>query len=497
MSFFLAVSRKNNNFVALLIQSIRMDKLVGRERETAELMRCYQSERPEFVILYGRRRIGKTFLVNQTFKGRFTFQFTGSHQSPKERQLEMFANALKEYGGMDFQPVVDNWHHAFDALRELLRKKRTRGKKVVFFDEMPWIDTYGSEFVAALEDFWNTWASQQDDICFLACGSATSWMVDKLVENQGGLHGRITSRIYLRPFNLNETEQYLRTHGCLWNRYTITQCYMYLGGVPYYLSLLDCKKELVENIDDLFFNTSARLSGEFHELFNVLFKDADRYVEIARLLAGHREGLTRQELAKSTQSGGGTLSKRIENLERCDFITGQQQVGNRKKGTIYRLTDFYTLFYFRFIDGVKRRDRPYWPLKADSREVMTWQGITFELIAMTHVEQIIGRLGIAGVLTNVCSWRSKGGEEGAQIDLLIERQDQYIYLCEAKFSVEPYIVSKDYEQRLRRRMAIFREETNTRKALLTTFITTFGVKPGIHAGVVQREVVMDDLFKPV
>ena len=149
MSFFLAVSRKNNNFVALLIQSIRMDKLVGRERETAELMRCYQSERPEFVILYGRRRIGKTFLVNQTFKGRFTFQFTGSHQSPKERQLEMSANALKEYGGMDFQPVVDNWHHAFDALRELLRKKRTRGKKVVFFDEMPWIDTYGSEFVAA------------------------------------------------------------------------------------------------------------------------------------------------------------------------------------------------------------------------------------------------------------------------------------------------------------------------------------------------------------
>jgi len=474
-----------------------MEQLIGRKRETEELMRCYHSERSEFVILYGRRRIGKTFLVNRTFAGNFAFQFTGSHQSSQERQLEMFSNALREYGGMGFRPVVDNWHHAFDALRDLLRRKRTKGKKVVFFDEMPWIDTYGSEFVAALEDFWNTWAAQRDDICFLACGSATSWMVDKLVENQGGLHGRITSRIYLRPFNLDETEQYLRSHGCAWGRYTITQCYMYLGGVPYYLSLLDCKRELSANIDVLFFSTSARLAGEFHELFNVLFKDADSYIEIVRLLAAHREGMTRQQLADATGGGGGSLTRRIENLERCDFITGQQQIGTKKKGIIYCLSDFFTLFHFRFVEGVKRRDRPYWLLMAESREVAVWQGLTFEMVAMAHVEQVIRQLGISGVMTNVCSWRSTGTDNKAQIDLLIERQDNYIYLCEVKFASEPFVISKDYEEHLMERMAIFREQTKTRKALLTTFISTYGVKPGIHTAVVQREVLMDHLFTPL
>ena len=469
--------------------------LIGRRRETEELMRCYHSERSEFVILYGRRRIGKTFLVNQTFSNRFTFQFTGSHQSSKERQLEMFSNALREYGNLSYQPVVDNWHHAFDALRDMLRRKRMKGKKVVFFDEMPWIDTYGSEFVAALEDFWNGWAAQRDDICFVACGSATSWMVDKLVENQGGLHGRITSRIYLRPFNLDETEQYLRSHDCVWSRYTITQCYMYLGGVPYYLSLLDCKRELQENIDLLFFNTSARLAGEFQELFNVLFKDAESYIDLVRLLSTHREGMTRQQLADATAAGGGSLTRRIENLERCDFITGQQQMGSKKKGIIYRLTDFFTLFHFRFVDGVRRRDRPYWPLMSESHELTAWQGLTFEMVAMVHAEQVIRQLGISGMMTNVCSWRSTSNSSNTQIDMLIERSDRYIYLCEIKFASEPFVISRDYEAHLRDRMAIFREETKTRKALLTTFITTYGVKPGIHSGVVQREVVLDDLFK--
>lgn len=474
-----------------------MEQLIGRKREVAELMRCYHSERSEFVILYGRRRIGKTFLVNHTFGNRFAFQFTGSHQSSKERQLEVFAQALQEYGGMGYYAVPDSWHHAFDALRNMLQRKRTKGKKVVFFDEMPWIDTYGSVFVAALEDFWNTWAAQRDDIFFIACGSATSWMVDKLVENQGGLHGRITARIYLRPFNLDETEQYLRSHRCAWSRYTITQCYMSLGGVPYYLSLLDCQRELPANIDALFFSTSARLTGEFQELFNVLFKDADSYIAIVRLLASRREGMTRQELAKATNTNGGSLTRRIENLERCDFITGQQQMGNKKKGIIYRLSDFYTLFHLRFVEGVKRRDRPYWPLMAESRAVAVWQGLTFEMVAMVHVEQIIRQLGIAGVMTNVCSWRSTADSSGTQIDLLIERTDNYIYLCEAKFASEPFVISKDYEEHLRKRMAIFREETNTRKALLTTFITTYGVKPGIHTEVVQREVLLDHLFTPL
>lgn len=474
-----------------------MEQLIGRTQERAELMRCYNSSRSEFVILYGRRRIGKTFLVNQVFDGQFDFYFTGSHKALKERQLELFAKALRKYGGLAFVPVVDSWYHAFDMLEELLDKKPRNERKLLFFDEMPWIDTYNSEFVVALEDFWNTWAALRDDICFVACGSATSWMVDKLIENQGGLHNRITSKIYLPPFNLNECEQYLRSHQCQWDRYTITQCYMHLGGVPYYLSLLNYERELAWNIDMLFFNTHARLSGEFDELFGVLFRDADKYTAIVRMLAERPEGLTRQEIADHVGNGG-TLTKRLENLERCDFITSYTPHGRKKKGSVYRLTDFYCLFYLQFVEDVKPQAREYWILKTQTPAVYAWQGHIFELVCLKHSPLIVQRLGIAGVLTDVYPWRSsKDVHPATQIDLVIERSDRYIYLCEMKFSEAQYVITKEYADRLRIRMEVFREETKTRKALLTTFVTTYGVKTNLHSGIVQREVLMDDLYAPL
>lgn len=478
-------------------------------------MRCYNSQRSEFAILYGRRRIGKTFLVNKTFEGKFTFRFIGSHKAPKERQLERFALNLKEQGNLSYLPKVDSWYHAFDALQEMIKQSKAKGKKVIFFDEMPWIDTYASEFVSALEDFWNTWAALRDDILFVACGSATSWMVDKIVENQGGLHGRITSRIYLKPFTLAETEEYLRQEGCVWNRYTIAQCYMYVGGTPYYLSLLEPKKDLPQNIDELFFTPQAKLKGEIAELFNVLFKDAERYIEIVRALVEHREGLTRKQISDITKSNGGTLTSRLENLERCDFIMGQQQYGKKKKGIIYRIADFFTLFYFSFVEGTRPPITPYWQKKINSNAVKIWQGLTFELLVNTHVDKVIQHLGISGILTTVSAWRSertsnmnkqRGRKDimadnpqkessNRQIDLIIAREDPYIYLCEMKFSQEEYTITKEYEQKLRQRMSLFREQTKTRAALLTTFITTYGVNPNIHSDIVQYEITLDQLFE--
>lgn len=472
-----------------------MEGLVGRKHEREELLRCSSSDRSELVILYGRRRIGKTFLVNRTFDGKFSFYFTGSHKAPKERQLERFAQTLQQYGGMKYCPKIDSWYHAFDALQRMLSGRKTK-KKVVFFDEMPWMDTKGSDFVAAFEDFWNTWAALRDDICLIACGSATSWMVDKIVENQGGLHNRVTSRIYLRPFTLAETEEYARAHGCVWDRYTITQCYMYVGGVPFYLSLIDFRRDLPSNIDQLFFAPHAKLTDEFSELFNVLFSESSRYIEIVRILASYREGLTRQEIARHL-SNGGTLTARLENLIRCDFISANTPFGKKKKGTIYQLTDFFTLFYFRFIEGVQRTNTPYWALKMRTPEVRSWQGLTFELVCKAHIDRIVHKLGISGVLTQASSWRSNADNSNggkAQIDIVIEREDRYIYLCEVKFTELPFVIDKSYEQNLREKMSLFQEDTKTRKTLLTTFITTFGVKPGIHSGIVQNEVTMDDLF---
>ncbi len=485
-----------------------MEALVGRIEEVNELKRCYASPRSEFVILYGRRRIGKTFLVNSVFEENFAFYFTGSHQADNNRQLERFALAIQKYGNLSLLPSIDSWYHAFDALETILDESRIIGKKVVFIDEMPWIDndtsTGHSQFVAALEDFWNAWATRRDDVMLIATGSAKSWMVDKLVSNQGGLYNRITSRIHLRPFTLNECEQYLRKHGSEWDRYAITQYYMCLGGVPFYLSLLDYNKTVEENIDDFFFHHGAKLESEFDDLYNVLFRDSEKYIEIARLLAAHREGMTREDILKKfSKSGGGWLTLVLSNLERSDFIEGFVAFGNKKKGKIYRLTDFFTLFYLKFVENDSGKHRGhYWIHRVLSPEVMAWQGLTYELVALMHVEYLKQKLGISGMVTKQSAWRSKQptddvSQTKAQIDLVIERADRLIHLCEMKFSQEEYVISRDYEMRLRNKMAIFREETKTKKPLIMTFVTTYGVKKNIHSGIVKAEVTLDDLFRPL
>ena len=478
-----------------------MEQIIGRQKEMAELWRCYNSARSEFVIVYGRRRIGKTFLVNRTFGGRMDLYFTGSHKSSEHRQLELFARLLSD--GLGFKPSLANWYDAFDALQAMLERQDKKKRKLIFFDEMPWIDTYKSDFVAALEDFWNMWAAQRDDICLVACGSSTSWMVDKLVKNQGGLHNRITSRIYLRPFCLAETEQYLQAIGCCWDRYTTLQCYMAMGGVPFYLSLIDPTKSLPQNIDSLFFSRDGKLYGEFDELYDVLFHQADGYKQVARLLSAHREGLTRQEILNKAGISGGQLTTMLDNLEQSDFIISYQQFGNKKKGKIYRLSDFYSLFYFRFIENKGTKESHYWEKAMLTPAVTAWQGLTFELVCLTHLGQIKQRLGLSVIATTASSWRSSGifqtdnGNEGqrqAQIDLVIARADRIINICEIKFSTSEYVITRDYETRLRQRMAIFASETKTRHTLVPTFVTTYGLLPGTHSSMVQQQVVMDDLF---
>ena len=480
-----------------------MEKLIGRKKEKERLLNCYHSNRSELLILYGRRRVGKTFLVNNTFKGKFSFYFTGLHNTPLSRQLEKFGEAIQDYGGLPVRPQFHNWYHAFDALKAILKASKKRSKKVIFFDEMPWISSRNSNFVSALEDFWNTWAALRDDILLIATGSTTSWMVDHLLKNKGGLYNRITCKIYLRQFNLQECEEYLRAHHCYWDRYAITQYYMYLGGVPFYLSLLSYDKTLEENIDEMFFDNQAKLAREFYDLYDAQFKDAGRYVELIKVMAERREGMTRQEIINATSLSGGGLSVMLENLERNDLIRSYTQYGNKRKGTIYRVTDFFTIFYLKYVDGVRHRPSRYWFAKSSTPSVAAWRGLTFELVCLLHIDQINLALGIMGMLTSESCWRSSqfqevdatGKQKKAQIDMIIERTDRIIHLCEMKFSSERFIITKKYEEELRDKMTIFKQETKTTKMLNLTFVTAHGVAKGLHAGIVQSQVTIDDLFE--
>lgn len=474
-----------------------MNRIVARTREIDTLERKFNSGKPEFVIVYGRRRIGKTFLVNNVFADRFTFSYVGARNQKPMKQLQRFAEQLKTYSGSPFAPVLNDWEEAFQALRALIENKPKEDRKVIFFDEMPWIDTPRSSFVEALEYFWNAWAAQRNDILFIACGSATSWMVNKLVKNRGGLHNRITEQIYLRPFRLGECEEYLHENECHWDRYTILQCYMALGGVPYYMNLLNPQQSLAQNIDRLFFAKNAPMREEFDELFNALYTHADKYIDVINALSGSKKGLLRAEIVEQTGQSGGRLTKLLENLERCDFIETYSQYKSSVRNTVYRICDPYTLFYFKFVDGKNTKDEHWWTNNLHSHSVESWQGFSFETICMTHLEQIKQRLGVAGISTTTGTWRALGDEteKGTQIDLVIDRADRVINLCEMKFSEAPYVITKDFEQQLRERMAIFKAKTRTRKSLATTMVTTYGVLRGIHSGIVQSEVVMDDLFR--
>ena len=475
-----------------------MDKLIGREREFDELKWAMESQRSELIVMYGRRRVGKTFLVRRFFNDTYSFHYVGAHKQSKEAQLQNFREALLQYGIKEKIPDnLGNWHDAFVCLEKYLEGCK-EARKVVFFDEMPWMDTHGSEFLAELEYFWANWVQNRDDIVFIACGSATSWMKEKIEDNQGGLHNRITHHIYLRPFYLKECKAYLEEHGFEWDDYQILQCYMLFGGVPYYLSLLRPYLSLPENVDSLIFRRGGDLCNEFDELYNALFNKADRYINIVKLLATKRQGFMRAEIEKATGYSGGGLTKMLDNLERCDFITSYAQYGNKNKLTLYRLADFYTLFYLRYVDGNNSRDEQYWQHHFTDRSVESWEGFTFEEVCLHHLPQIKQGLGISGMATEASSWRfvpAQGDQrKGAQIDLVVKRADKIVHLIEMKFSERPFVITKEYEERLQQRKNLFMELTNLKRGAVHTCITPVGLKNGIHTTFVHSQLTAKDLF---
>ena len=441
--------------------------------------------------------MGKTFLVRRYFNDRYCFHYVGAHKQKKNVQLQNFREALSRFSGDQEIPALTDWHDAFKRLSDYLERCE-ESRKVVFFDEMPWMDTKGSEFVDELEYFWANWVQNRDDIVFIACGSATSWMKEKLEENQGGLHNRITHRIYLRPFYLNECKTYLEEHGFEWSDYQILQCYMIFGGVPYYLSLLRPYLSLPENVDALIFKRGGDLCDEFKELYNALFSKADRYVAIVKLLATKREGFTRNDIEQKTGFSGGGLTKMLDNLERCDFTVSYAQFGNKTKQTLYRLADFYTLFYFRYVENNRSKDEQYWQHHHTDRSTESWEGFTFEEICLRHLPHIKFGLGIAGIATESSAWRFVPAKEdtrqGAQIDLVIKRADKIIHLVEMKFSEGSYTISKDYERRLQERKLLFMSVTGITHGVVHTFITPSGITRGTHSAFIHSQLTANDLF---
>ncbi len=476
-----------------------IDRIIGRQVERERLEKCLKADQAQLVIIYGRRRVGKTFLINQFFDGRFDFKLTGAYEEPKETQLRYFASELNRQSGKD-NPIPKDWIKAFELLREYLTVLSKKEKHVVFFDEMPWMDTQRSGFLSAFEWFWNDWGCTQDNLIFVVCGSATSWMVEKIVENKGGLFNRQTCRLYLQPFSLRETELYLKSRNIDWSRRDIAETYMIMGGIPYYLSLIDPEMAFNANIDNMFFRKRAELWDEFDHLYQTLFSNSEQYIKIVEQLSKKRMGLTRSEIAEQTKlPANGALSKMLNDLTDSGFVRKYAFYGKKTKEVQYQLSDYYTLFYYRFIKDGFGKDEHFWSNTLDNPARRAWAGLTYEQLAKDHILPIKKKLGIAGVLSEESSWFSAGnGEEnntGAQIDLLIDRRDQVINICEIKFSMNEFLIDKEYDQKLRNKITAFRQETKCKKTIQLSMITTFGVQKNKYSSIVTNEVILDDLFE--
>ena len=475
--------------------------LIGRKKEQKEFMRLYNSDESEMVVVYGRRRVGKTYLVNQVFaETGFTFKVTGLYKSKLPRQLENFTLALKEYFDDEQIPQPKSWMEAFEKLKEHLLKSKP-GKKVLFFDELPWMDTKGSKFLEAFEWFWNSWGCAREDLLLIVCGSATNWIINKLFKHKGGLYNRAGTKMFIRQFTLAETEQYLKKKGIEYERYDIAQIYMMMGGIPYYLKQLEPGRTLADNIDNCFFRTNGKLWDEFDNLYETLFSESEIYVRIVEALAGKTIGLTREEIISITKlPDNGMTSKALKDLVKCGFVRSYQYYGHKTKSQTFQLADFYTMFYFKFIRDNYGQDEHFWTHLLDNPKKNAWLGYSFEQLIKNHIEQVKNALGIGSVLTTQSCWftdkrdLADEGIDGAQIDLLIDRRDKAINICEAKFYSSEFVIDKEYSHKLRNKIAAFKSVVKTRKALVPTFITTFGVKRNAYSGNVQQEVVLDDLF---
>lgn len=471
-------------------------KLIGRKPEQDILRDALDAKEAEMVAVIGRRRVGKTFLIRSIFGERIDFEVTGVQNMPRNGQLKNFAFALSEAIGQK-QTVPEDWLSAFMELIQFLKTRVGKEKRVVFLDELPWLGTARSGFLQGLSFFWNSWAVNQN-IVVVICGSAASWMIQKVVNHKGGLHNRITRLIQLHPFNLAETEAYLLSRNIHLNRYHITQLYMAMGGIPHYLKEIKAGEGAIESINRICFSTTGLLRKEFTRLYSSLFSNAERHVAIIRALATTWRGLNRSDIIKASKlSDGGSIKRILEELEQSGFVSRYTPLGKKKNGLIYRLTDEYSLFYLKFIEPKSTLETEVWQKLSQTQTYKSWSGYAFEGICLKHISQIKKALSIGGIYSETTSFYKKGtdADAGAQIDLIIDRNDQVINLFEIKFYNAPIEISKVFALNLRNKMGIFQQATKTRKQVFFNLISPFPLIPNKHSvGLIDRALTLDDLF---
>ncbi|MBR0164833.1 MAG: ATP-binding protein [Lachnospiraceae bacterium] len=471
--------------------------ILGREKEQDVLSGCLKSMRPELLVVFGRRRVGKTFLIREYFNEHFSFYTTGIPDEKTRNQLKAFHESLISFGDQT-NTIPRDWFEAFRRLRGILEGKTVRrdyssGKRVVFLDEVPWMDTARSDFKPAFDFFWNSWGSAQKDLLLIICGSATSWIINNILNDKGGFHNRITRQIQLAPFNLRECKAFFEHNGIRLSRDNMIESYMIFGGIPYYLNLFDKRLSLAQNVDSLIFDDRGDLHHEYERLFRSLFKRPENHIKIIETMAGIKKGLQRTDLVKmSGVPDGEGLTKALRELEQCGFIRHFQNLTTRHNNTFYQVIDPFVLFSLSFLRDGKTKT---WQAFLKSPGYYAWRGNAFEMVCLAHIPQIKSALGISGIESTEYSWRSKQKDGGTQIDLLIDRRDDVINLCEMKCTDKAFEITKEYRNDIINKVDTFLREAHPDKSVHVTLITSNGLKENRYTDVVQNNILPESLFQ--
>jgi len=482
--------------------------IFARKKEIRLLTDIYEAKEPSFLLVHGRRRIGKTYLVREFFKQTqaLFFHLTGIQGGSIAEQLSAFYREFCDKFPNDApKKVPKNWQDAFYELWLVVKKLSPKRKVVIFLDELPWLATPKSRCVQALDYFWNRYLSGQKNVILVVCGSAAAWMIDKILNDTGGLHGRVTHEIPLRPFTLGESLEFLTQKGVHFSVQNLADLYMVTGGVAKYLEWVQPGESISQAISRLCFSVRGPLTTEFDRLFRSLFKNYGAHTQIVRALAKKKSGLTHTELSKELKLGsGGTLSKSLKELELSGFIQKVAQFGKgKKKENTYILADEYSIFYLKWIAPITDidldTDEPtYWMKQQNTAAWKAWKGFAFERLCLKHIEKIKRALGILGVITRTSKWIHKTSnprEKGAEIDWVIDRDDNAINLFEAKYSTDSFNLTKEIAEELRHKKTCFVNETGTKKAVFTTLITPYGArKNGHYLSSVDQQLSLEDFI---
>lgn len=473
-------------------------ELIGRKKERKELETIYKSGKPELVAIYGRRRVGKTFLIDQTFVNKFAFRHVALPPSVNDKntnmkeQLRAFKLSLLLAGSKE-KKTPKNWLDAFYELINLF-KDNNSDRLVLFFDELPWMDTPRSNFIGAFTWFWNSWASKQNNVMVIICGSSNSYIVNKLINSHDGLYDRITRKIKISPFSLYETEQYLLSNEIKLSRFNITQLYMMLGGIPYYLEQYDRELSFADNIDNIFFSKNAKLASEFDNLFSSTFDNDNLCRNIVTILNNRNKGYGRKDILEALNlKDGGEISKALDALIESDLIIKYRPFGKGKKEELYMLIDLFSYFYLHFVKN-KTFNEKFFTSNLSSQSFIAWRGYAFEKIVFIHINEILNALRISGIQSASYLWSMKDDVKGSQVDLIIDRKDNVVNLCEAKFINDEFVINKDYHQNLMNRERLISESLKKTQSVNQILITTVGLKRNEYYDDFTYVVLLDDLF---